>query len=109
MGRKMSNSSKRKLKKARAQLHETNNLLKVYKAHVAGDGKALVNYVQGLSAFGEFALECMVAQSPERSFLVWEALRAWAMSAGMLRKAPDGTLELTHVCKEVDFGSLSAK
>lgn len=94
----MSTSSKRKLKKARAKLHEANNLIKLYKSRVAGDSASLVAYVQGLAAFGEYALEVMQAQSADRSFLVWEALRAYGMMNGLLRQLPDGKLEVTHVC-----------
>lgn len=52
----MSNSSKRKLKRARQQLHENGNLIKLYKERLA-DPNALVDYVQGLAAFGQYALE----------------------------------------------------
>jgi len=105
----MSNSSKRKLKKARAQLHEANNILKTYKARVSGDSASLVQYVQGLAAFGQYALEVMEAQSADRSFLVWEALRAWATMNGMLRVGVNGKLEITHVYKENNDGPVSPK
>jgi hypothetical protein len=97
----MSNSSKRKLKRARQQLHEKGNLIKLYKERIA-DPNALVDYVQGLAAFGQYALEVMEAQSADRSFLVWEALRAWATMNGMLVADAKGKLTITKVYQRAD-------
>lgn len=97
----MSNSSKRKLRRARRQLQEKNNLIKLYRERAADPG-ALVEYVQGLAAFGQYALQVLVAQSPDRSILVFEALRTWARVSGMIVEDAKGNMSITKVYQHAD-------
>ena len=97
----MSSQHKSQLRKTREKLHEANNLIKMYKARVAGDADSIVNYVQGTAAFGQYALEVLVAQHPgDRAVVIQQALISWAVMNNLIRRHKDGTLEVTHVCNK---------
>ena len=104
----MSSRHKSQLRKTRARLHEANNLIKQYKGRIAGDTNSIVNYVQGLAAFGEYALEVLVAQHQgNRAVVIQQALISWAVMNGLLRRKGKDELEVTHLCdKEASNGTL---
>lgn len=97
----MSAKHKAKLRKAREQLHKQANLMKLYKARLGGDEQALIRYVQGTAEFGQYVLECIANQPPERSQLVYAAAVAYAEKKGLIAYVHD-KWEVTHVCNNVD-------